>query len=448
MVFSSMEFIFIFLPVFLLIYYIAPINWKNLVILIGSVIFYIWGSRENPEYILLFIMAIIMNYLLGKFIENNPQWKKAALFVALAYNLLPLILFKVAIDQIVLPIGISFFTFQNLSYVLDVYRGKVQAEKSFVKYGAYISMFPQLIAGPIITYNEVREQLVTRKITVTRIRNGATIFLLGLGAKVLIANRIGTLWSDIQAIGVESITTQLAWMGIISYCIQLYFDFYGYSLMAIGLGRMMGFYFPRNFDSPYLSVSMSEFFRRWHMTLGNWFKEYVYFPLGGSRCSKGRMIFNLFVVWVLTSLWHGIQWNFLLWGMGIFVLIVIEKLWIGEWLNKHRFVGHLYVLSVTPIMWLTFVMNDWQQYKLYLGKMFPLFAGNENVIFATDYMKYLSTYGLFFVAGCMFITAFPKKLFRKHRKHIAMKGLLTAVFILSIYCMYRGLNDPFLYFRF
>ena len=448
MVFSSMEFIFVFLPVFLLIYYIAPINWKNLVILIGSVIFYMWGSRENPEYILLFIMAIIMNYLLGKFIENNPQWKKAALFVALAYNLLPLILFKVAIDQIVLPIGISFFTFQNLSYVLDVYRGKVQAEKSFVKYGAYISMFPQLIAGPIITYNEVREQLVTRKITVTRIRNGATIFLPGLGAKVLIANRIGTLWSDIQAIGVESITTQLAWMGIISYCIQLYFDFYGYSLMAIGLGRMMGFYFPRNFDSPYLSVSMSEFFRRWHMTLGNWFKEYVYFPLGGSRCSKGRMIFNLFVVWVLTSLWHGIQWNFLLWGMGIFVLIVIEKLWIGEWLNKHRFVGHLYVLSVTPIMWLTFVMTDWQQYKLYLGKMFPLFAGNENVIFATDYMKYLSTYGLFFVAGCMFITAFPKKLFRKHRKHIAMKGLLTAVFILSIYCMYRGLNDPFLYFRF
>lgn len=448
MVFSSMEFIFIFLPVFLLIYYIAPINWKNLVILIGSVIFYMWGSRENPEYILLFIMAIIMNYLLGKFIENNPQWKKAALFVALAYNLLPLILFKVAIDQIVLPIGISFFTFQNLSYVLDVYRGKVQAEKSFVKYGAYISMFPQLIAGPIITYNEVREQFVTRKITVTRIRNGATIFLLGLGAKVLIANRIGTLWSDIQAIGVESITTQLAWMGIISYCIQLYFDFYGYSLMAIGLGRMMGFYFPRNFDSPYLSVSMSEFFRRWHMTLGNWFKEYVYFPLGGSRCSKGRMIFNLFVVWVLTSLWHGIQWNFLLWGMGIFVLIVIEKLWIGEWLNKHRFVGHLYVLSVTPIMWLTFVMTDWQQYKLYLGRMFPLFAGNENVIFATDYMKYLSTYGLFFVAGCMFITAFPKKLFRKHRKHIAMKGLLTAVFILSIYCMYRGLNDPFLYFRF
>ena len=218
--------------------------------------------------------------------------------------------------------------------------------------------------------------------------------------------------------------------------------------MAIGLGRMMGFYFPRNFDSPYLSVSMSDFFRRWHMTLGNWFKEYVYFPLGGSRCSKGRTIFNLFIVWILTSLWHGIQWNFLLWGMGIFVLIVIEKLWIGDWLHENRLVGHLYVLSVTPIMWLTFVMTDWQQYKLYLRKMFPLFAGNENVIFATDYLKYLSTYGVFFIAGFIFITAFPKKLFRKYHGHVAVKGLLTAVFILSVYCMYRGLNDPFLYFRF
>ena len=448
MVFSSLEFIFIFLPVFLIIYYMAPDRGKNLVIFIGSILFYIWGSWKNPEYILYFVMAIVMNYLLGRFMENNPEWKKTALIVALVYNLLPLVMFKVSIDYIILPVGISFFTFQNLSYVLDVYHGKLEAEKSFTNYGAYISMFPQLIAGPIITYSEVRDQLIDRKITVTKMKNGAIIFLLGLGAKVLIANRIGTLWSDIQAIGVESITTQLAWMGIISYCIQLYFDFYGYSLMAIGLGRMMGFYFPRNFDSPYLSVSMSDFFRRWHMTLGNWFKEYVYFPLGGSRCSKGRTIFNLFIVWILTSLWHGIQWNFLLWGMGIFVLIVIEKLWIGEWLHENRLVGHLYVLSVTPIMWLTFVMTDWQQYKLYLRKMFPLFAGNENVIFATDYLKYLSTYGVFFIAGFIFITAFPKKLFRKYHGHVAVKGLLTAVFILSVYCMYRGLNDPFLYFRF
>ena len=237
MVFSSLEFMFIFLPVFLLIYYMAPINWKNLVILIGSVIFYTWGSWKNPEYILFFVMTIIMNYLLGRFMENNPQWKKAALILALVYTLLPLTKFKIVIDHIILPVGISFFTIQNQSYVQDVYRGKVEAEKSFVNYGAYISMFPQLIAGPIITYNEVREQLLERKITVTKIKNGATFFLLGLGAKVLIANRIGTLCSDILAIGVESITTKLAWLGIISYCIQLYFDFYGYSLMAFGLGR-------------------------------------------------------------------------------------------------------------------------------------------------------------------------------------------------------------------
>ena len=237
MVFSSLEFIFIFLPVFLIIYYMAPDRGKNLVIFIGSILFYIWGSWKNPEYILYFVMAIVMNYLLGRFMENNPEWKKTALIVALVYNLLPLVMFKVSIDYIILPVGISFFTFQNLSYVLDVYHGKLEAEKSFTNYGAYISMFPQLIAGPIITYSEVRDQLIDRKITVTKMKNGAIIFLLGLGAKVLIANRIGTLWSDIQAIGVESITTQLAWMGIISYCIQLYFDFYGYSLMAIGLGR-------------------------------------------------------------------------------------------------------------------------------------------------------------------------------------------------------------------
>lgn len=448
MVFSSLEFIFIFLPVFLFIYYLASNNLKNMVILIGSVVFYTWDSWKNPGYILFFVMTIIMNYTLGRFMESNPQWKKVSLMVALVYNLLPLTMFKIAIDHIILPVGISFFTFQNLSYVMDVYYGKVEAEKSFVNYGAYISMFPQLIAGPIITYNEMKDQLVERRITVTKIKNGVMFFLLGLGAKVLIANRIGTLWNDIQAIGVESITSQLAWMGIISYCIQLYFDFYGYSLMAIGLGRMMGFYFPRNFDSPYLSISMSEFFRKWHMTLGNWFKEYVYFPLGGSRCSKRRTIFNLFVVWVLTSLWHGIQWNFILWGMGILVLIVIEKLWIGEWLNNHRFVGHLYVLGVTPVMWLTFVMTDFQQYRSYLGKMFPIFTGNEHVIFATDYLKYLSTYGVFFVAGIVFVTTFPKKLFRKHHRHIAVKGFLTAVFVLSVYCMYRGLNDPFLYFRF
>ena len=448
MVFSSLEFIFIFLPVFLIIYYMAPDRGKNLVIFIGSILFYIWGSWKNPEYILYFVMAIVMNYLLGRFMENNPEWKKTALIVALVYNLLPLVMFKVSIDYIILPVGISFFTFQNLSYVLDVYHGKLEAEKSFTNYGAYISMFPQLIAGPIITYSEVRDQLIDRKITVTKMKNGAIIFLLGLGAKVLIANRIGTLWSDIQAIGVESITTQLAWMGIISYCIQLYFDFYGYSLMAIGLGRMMGFYFPRNFDSPYLSISMSEFYRRWHMTLGNWFKEYVYFPLGGSRGTKGRTIFNLFVVWILTSLWHGISWNFLLWGMGIFVLIVIEKFWIGEWLKKHRFIGHLYVLSVTPVMWLTFVMTDFQQYKIYLGKMFPIFAGHETIVFTTDYLKYMSTYGVFFVAGFLFITKFPKQVFRKYHKHIAVKGFVAVVFVMSVYCMYRGLNDPFLYFRF
>ena len=448
MVFSSLEFIFVFLPVFLLVYYMVPMKWKNHIILAGSLIFYGWGSKDNPEYIALFILSIVMNYMLGWFMQGNPKWRKTAMITAVIYNLLPLVLFKAAINRIILPVGISFFTFQNLSYVFDVYYGKTEAEKSLVRYGAYISMFPQLIAGPIITYNVMKEQMESRKITTGKIKSGLVYFLLGLGAKVLIANRIGCLWNDVLTIGFESITTKLAWMGIISYCIQLYFDFYGYSLMAIGLGRMLGFYFPRNFRNPYLATSMSDFFRRWHMTLGGWFREYVYIPLGGSRCDKKTMIRNLFAVWLLTSLWHGIQWNFLLWGMGIFCLIVIEKMWIGDWLRKHRIVGHLYVLSIVPVMWLTFVITDFTQYRIYLAKMFPFFTAGTEVIYTNDYMKYLSMYGLFFAMGIFFTTLIPKRIMRKYQYHIGMKVFLTAIFGLSVYCMYRGLNDPFLYFRF
>lgn len=448
MVFSSLEFIFIFLPIFLFLYYIAPYKIKNLIILIGSIIFYAWGSIEYPTYIAYFCMAIVMNYLIGRCMRWNKRLKNMLLIIALSYNLLPLILFKVYIGKVVLPVGISFFTFQNLSYVLDVYFDKSKSEKSLINYGAYISMFPQLIAGPIITYHDISKQLRKRKYSIQRIRAGLKYFVLGLGAKVLIANRIGGLWNDIYMIGYESISTPLAWMGIIAYCLQLYFDFWGYSLMAIGMGRMLGFFFPINFDAPYRSVSMSEFYRRWHMTLGNWFKEYVYFPLGGSRCAKGRTVFNLFVVWLLTALWHGIDWNFILWGLGICFLIVNEKLWLGKWLQKYRVVGHVYVLSVVPIMWLTFVMTEWNDYVIYLTKLFPFIGEKGSVLFAQDYLKYLQIYWPFFLAGFFFLTGTSEKLLKKYHNHIVVKVFMVLIFGLSVYCMYRGMNDPFLYFRF
>jgi len=448
MVFSSLEFVFIFLPIFLLVYYLMPMKYKNLVIFIGSIVFYTVGSLDYPEYAVYFVLTIIMNYLAGQCMVHFPGLKNELLIIALMYNLIPLVLFKVTIDTIVLPVGISFFTFQNLSYVLDCYWKKGKVESSFISYGAYISMFPQLIAGPIITYHEISKQLNKRRHSIQKIKTGLKYFILGLGAKVLIANRIGGLWSDITMIGYESISTPLAWMGIIAYSIQLYFDFWGYSLMAIGMGRMLGFRFPMNFDAPYRSVTMSEFFRRWHMTLGNWFKEYVYFPMGGSRCSKGRTIFNLFVVWTLTSLWHGINWNFVIWGGGIFLLIAIEKLWTGEWLQKHRFVGRCYVTAVVPFMWLIFNITDLSEFWTYLQRMLPVIGKGQEVLFAADYLQYLEIYWPFFLAGFFFITKFSENLLKKLHDHWTMKVFLAAVFGLSVYCMYMGLNDPFLYFRF
>lgn len=448
MVFSSLEFIFIFLPLFLLLYYIVPFQWKNLILFVGSAVFYAWGSLEYPEYWLFFLFAIIMNYLVGLAIYAFPQIKKGLMIFAVIYNILPLALFKITINNIVLPVGISFFTFQNLSYVFDVYYEKEKPERSFINYAAYISMFPQLIAGPIVTYNEVRKQMIRRKFTVRKIQLGIKYFLFGLGFKVLIANRIGGLWSDISGIGYESITTPLAWMGIIAYSLQLFYDFWGYSLMAIGMGMMLGFHFPKNFDAPYRSVSMSEFYRRWHMTLGNWFKEYVYIPLGGNRVSMLRNVFNLFVVWLLTSLWHGVEWNFLVWGLSIFCLVMLEKFGLGKWLEKHRIAGHIYVLAFVPFMWLTFVMTDFASYKIYLMKLLPFFGSAGEAIWATDYLKYLGIYWPFFLAGFLFLTETSEKLAKKFGKHIVMRIFLLVVFALSVYCMYKGMNDPFLYFRF
>ena len=448
MVFSSLEFIFLFLPIFLLIYYIVPFSKKNLIIFLGSLVFYGWGALEYPEYLLYFLFTILMNFVLGQAIDSFVSIKKELMIFAVIYNLLPLALFKVTINNIVLPVGISFFTFQNLSYVFDVYYGKAKSERSLVSYGAYISMFPQLIAGPIITYNEIKNQLMERTISKEKTVRGIKYFLLGLGAKVLIANRIGTLWFDITKIGFESITTPLAWMGIIAYCLQLYYDFWGYSLMAMGMGSMLGFNYPRNFNAPYRATSMSDFYRRWHMTLGSWFKEYIYIPLGGNRVSKLRMVFNLFVVWLFTALWHGVEWNFMLWGLGIYCLILMEKFGFGKWLAHHKMVGHMYVLVISPIMWLTFLMTDFNAYKIYLLKLFPFLGNGGEVLFATDYLKYLEIYWPFFLAGFLFLTETSEKILEKYHKTIFMKLFMAFILGLSVYCMYRGMNDPFLYFRF
>lgn len=471
MVFSSIAFIMYFMPVFFLVYYILPAFYKNAWLFLASLGFYYYGVRGNPGYLLLMIMSVVVNFVAGKLIEaqKTKRARKAWLVVGIVYDLGWLILFKylgflienlnalfgamhvkVQLEtwNLILPIGISFYTFQIISYLVDVYRRETKAEKSLISLGTYLCMFPQLIAGPIVNYHLIQEQLHKRKHSMVKVESGLKVFALGLAYKVLLANRVGHLWTEVTAIGYESISTPLAWMSIVAYSLQLYFDFYGYSLMAIGLGRMMGFDFPQNFNNPYMAVSMTDFWRRWHMTLGGWFREYVYIPLGGNRGGFAKTVRNMFVVWLLTGLWHGASWNFVLWGLLLFVLLFVEKAGLGKVLERHKALGHIYMILWIPLSWLFFVITDLSQLGIYLQKLFPFFGSTGTVLFQGDYLKYGKTYGIYLVLGILFATGVQEKLLKKNKNRLWVILLLLALFWASVYCMYLGMDDPFLYFRF
>lgn len=471
MVFSSIAFIMYFMPVFFLVYYILPASYKNAWLFLASLGFYYYGVRGNPGYLLLMIMSVVVNFVAGKLIaaQKTKRARKAWLVVGIVYDLGWLILFKylgflienlnalfgamhvkVQLEtwNLILPIGISFYTFQIISYLVDVYRRETKAEKSLISLGTYLCMFPQLIAGPIVNYHLIQEQLHKRKHSMEKVESGLKVFALGLAYKVLLANRVGHLWTEVTAIGYESISTPLAWMSIVAYSLQLYFDFYGYSLMAIGLGRMMGFDFPQNFNNPYMAVSMTDFWRRWHMTLGGWFREYVYIPLGGNRGGFAKTVRNMFVVWLLTGLWHGASWNFVLWGLLLFVLLFVEKAGLGKVLERHKALGHIYMILWIPLSWLVFVITDLSQLGIYLQKLFPFFGNARTVLFQGDYLKYGKTYGVYLVLGILFATGVQEKLLKKNKNRLWVILLLLALFWASVYCMYLGMDDPFLYFRF
>lgn len=471
MVFSSIAFIMYFMPVFFLVYYILPASYKNAWLFLASLGFYYYGVRGNPGYLLLMIMSVVVNFVAGKLIEaqKTKRARKAWLVVGIVYDLGWLILFKylgflienlnalfgamhvkVQLEtwNLILPIGISFYTFQIISYLVDVYRRETKAEKSLISLGTYLCMFPQLIAGPIVNYHLIQEQLHKRKHSMVKVESGLKVFALGLAYKVLLANRVGHLWTEVTAIGYESISTPLAWMSIVAYSLQLYFDFYGYSLMAIGLGRMMGFDFPQNFNNPYMAVSMTDFWHRWHMTLGGWFREYVYIPLGGNRGGFAKTVRNMFVVWLLTGLWHGASWNFVLWGLLLFVLLFVEKAGLGKVLERHKALGHIYMILWIPLSWLVFVITDLSQLGIYLQKLFPFFGSTGTVLFQGDYLKYGKTYGIYLVLGILFATGVQEKLLKKNKNRLWVILLLLALFWASVYCMYLGMDDPFLYFRF
>ena len=466
MVFSSLEFIFIFLPLFLAAYYLVSPKIKNFCVFAFSLVFYAYGTIENPLYVVLILFSILINYWVGRAIEEKSNDRRALFLIGLIYNFGWLFVFKYAdffaenlnfilarfpgnrrlpYANLILPIGISFYTFQEVSYLADVYRGKIKAERSLLRMGMYILMFPQLIAGPIVRYEDIQKELVSRQHTVRAFLNGGKLFIIGLGMKVLLANQIGRLWSDIQTIGYESISVPLAWMVIIAFSMQLYFDFYGYSLMAIGLGEMMGFHLPVNFAHPYLSLSMTEFWRRWHITLGNWFKEYVYIPLGGSRRGVGRTFFNLFVVWLLTGFWHGASWNFILWGLFLYFLIVLEKSGLSNVLNRFPAIGHGYMALMIPLSWMIFAITDCGQLAVYAGRLIGI--GGE-AVYALDYIKYGKIYGVLLGIGLLCCTDLPAKLYRKIQNRWMIIPVLIGIFALSVFLLYKGLDDPFLYFRF
>ena len=469
MLFSSVPFLFYFLPCVLLVYFIVPGKLKNSVLLLASLVFYGWGE---PRYLPVMAVSILQGYVFGLLIERFRGRPLARVFMTvsvllslgmLAYfkyadfmiaNLNALTGLSVPLLRITLPIGISFYTFQTLSYTIDVYRREVKTEHNIIDFGAYVVMFPQLIAGPIVKYRDVSAQLHVYKhrYSLQQIEEGMTLFTFGLAKKVLLADAVGALWTDIIGIadspsttfvGLANASTPLVWLGVIAYSLQLYFDFSGYSMMAIGMGKMLGFDFPQNFNFPYISRSITEFWRRWHMTLSGWFREYVYIPLGGNRKGLKRQIFNLFVVELLTGIWHGADWNFICWGLYYFVLLALEKLFLLKYLEKGRIWPHIYTMFLVVVGWAMFVGNEaGVGFGLLFRKLFLPSGGASPVYF-------LRNYGVLLAVSILCCTPLIEKIWNALRKHTVTRvAAVLVLLVLSTAYVVGSTNSPFLYFNF
>ena len=467
MVFSSPLFLFFYLPAVLLVYYMTPLRWRNAVLLVFNLIFYGWGE---PVYILIMFLSIAIDYTHGMLVEKAKRRGRdgraqAAVCSSVLFNLALLFFFKywdflaeslaaVGLDfmprlGLSLPIGISFYTFQTMSYTIDVYRGDAPVQRSVISFGTFVTLFPQLIAGPIIQYKDLDAQLDHRDHTAEKFASGVQVFVVGMAKKVLLANNLGMLWDAYKAVPAAGLTVLGAWLGVAAFSLQIYFDFSGYSDMAIGLGRMLGFEFKPNSDYPYISKSITEFWRRWHISLGTWFREYVYIPLGGNRVSRGRLCFNLLVVWGLTGIWHGASWNFLLWGLYFGVLLMLEKLFLKRWIDRWpACFRHAYTLLLVAVSWAIFALEDFGQLGAYLAVMFGL-AGRS----LTDgaFFYYLRSYLPVLVLACLASTPLARRLWHRapaRAVQAALPVLLLAGLLLSTAYLVDATYNPFLYFRF
>ena len=471
MVFSSVLFLFRFLPIFMICYFLVPRKMKNLVLFLGSLVFYAWGE---PVYVFLMLFSTISDFVWGRLIEDFRGKPSSRIFLlcSLVINLFILGFFKYAdfLIQTVnsvfgtaipllglpLPIGISFYTFQTMSYAIDVYRGEMRAQRNILQFGVYVAMFPQLIAGPILKYHQVEKYLADRHTDLNAISYGSKRFVIGLAKKVLLANNLGLLWEQVSAMENSQMSVLMAWLGIVAYAFQIYFDFSGYSDMAIGLGAILGFHFPENFNYPYTAGSVTEFWRRWHISLSTWFREYVYIPLGGNRKGLAKQIRNILIVWMLTGIWHGAGWNFLLWGLWFALFLILEKLFLGEFLENVAVVmGRVYTLVVVLISWVFFELDTPSQILAYLQAMFGLngvgLVNNQALFLGQEYLVLL----LVALVAC-----FPFGTMLVHRLRSSKTGPAMALYrlgekivpatllIVSVAYIVDASYNPFLYFRF
>ena len=455
MLFSSLTFLFLFLPLTLILYYLLPDRARNCVLLFASLLFYAWGE---PVYILLMLLSILANYFFGLIIGASAH-KKAHLAAAVSWNLLSLGFFKyygllaetfprlLPAVSVALPIGISFYTFQIISYLADVARGKVESQRNLLHFAVYVTMFPQLIAGPIVRYADVAAQIRTRKLSFKEAGFGMDLFIIGLSKKVLLANLFGKLYEEISVLPATEKTVVLAWIAALSYTFQIYFDFSGYSDMAVGLGHMLGFRFKKNFDYPYISGSITEFWRRWHISLGSWFREYVYIPLGGSRVRVLRHILNLMAVWMLTGLWHGASWNFLLWGLYYGILLVLEKYIFGKYLERSRILGTVITFFLTVTGWVIFANTSFSGMLEMFRCMFG--AGSAGFFSAGTAYRLLQSLPLFVlgIPAALPLLRGPDELCREQWPVLFILGRCLLLLLCISALVYQSYN-PFLYFRF
>ena len=440
MLFSSNTFLYYFLPCVLFLYFIVPQRLKNMVLLISSLFFYAWGE---PYYVLFMLGSICVGYFAGLGIEKYQDTDMTKWILATSVTLHVVVLFGFKVSES-LPIGISFYTFQVISYMVDVYRKDVPAQKNVLDFATYVSMFPQLIAGPIVRYADIEKQLKNREHSMENSAYGIRRFVLGLSKKVLLANTLGELCEIFRSSNDKSIL--FYWMYAVAFALHVYFDFSGYSDMAIGLGRMMGFHYQENFNYPYISKSITEFWRRWHISLGSWFRDYVYIPLGGNRVDKGRYLFNILLVWALTGLWHGGAWNFVVWGLYFAALLMAEKLWLLNRLERHKVLGHIYAIITVVIGFVIFDANSLNQAWEYIETMFGF--GTVPMISA-EAIYYLRSYAIIYVIAILGATPLVKNMATRIKKAdyfepILLLGLLLAVTAFLV----DGSFNPFLYFRF